>query len=112
MPATTCSQRKIEPAHSVSTTCKVSDSVHRQRAFVSCQRRRGLFKQAADTSYFGGRLLRLADHPFDVPVEVAHLVAAPRLARRDAHRACVVGNGASEGIEALGDLVGGSGDEP
>ena len=56
-------------------------------------------------------LFRLADYARHVPVEIAHLVAAPGLAVLDADHAGVVGDRSGEWIEALRDPVGRGGDE-
>src|ERR1700757_5286282 len=59
----------------------------------------------------GSRLFGLADHAFDIPVEVTHLVAAPGFALLDADDAGVVGYGAGKRIEVLGNFVGRGGNE-
>ena len=61
--------------------------------------------------FFQGHLLDLADHPFDVPLEVAHLVAAPALTRFDLDHAGVVDNRAGERVEVLGHFVRGRRDK-
>src|ERR1700757_1523657 len=56
-------------------------------------------------------LSRLADYTLHVPIELAHFAAVPGFASLDPDHAGVVGDGPSERIEALPDLVRCSGDQ-
>src|ERR1700730_4055354 len=64
----------------------------------------GIFSSSISRSR---KLFDLADRAFHIPVEIAHLVAAPGLAAVDADHAGVVGDRSGERIEALSDLVAG-----
>src|SRR5579862_3222728 len=106
MPAMTCSQRRIDPAHSVSTTCKALDSLHLPRHSYHAKDAAARSNKPQAYAAFAYRLFGLADDPFDIPVEAAHLVATPGLAGRDAYCPGIVGDRSGEWIETILDFFG------